>query len=102
MLDGLLESLRISPLPNVFNPWTECDPLDVPGAPAEARRSRLRQHFDVSPKYILVGEAPGFNGCHFSGVPFTDEKLIVDGEIPRVRADGRLTTLPNPFSEGSS
>jgi hypothetical protein len=102
-LAKLLTQLKTGvPLPNVFNPWGECDPIDRMQSPAEARLSRLAQHFDVSPRFILVGEAPGFKGCHFSGIPFADEKLILDREVPRVTAAGRLTTLPSPLSEDSS
>ena len=103
-LAQLLNQLRTGvPLPNVFNPWGECDPIDSMQSPAEARLSRLAQHFDVvTPRFILVGEAPGFKGCHFSGVPFADEQLILCRKIPRVSADGRLTTLPRPLSEHSS
>jgi len=28
------------------------------------------------PKFALVGEAPGYNGCRWSGVPFTAEKNL--------------------------
>src|ERR1700686_3384575 len=71
---------------NVFNPWADSDPLDLPFATACERRIHLRSHFDVDAKYLLIGEAPGYRGCHFSGIPFTCEKQLVNGEVPRIRA----------------
>jgi hypothetical protein len=86
---------------NVFNPWGEDDPMDAyPGS--VMRLTRLAQHFDCSPKYILVGEAPGYQGCHFSGVPFTNEKLLMEGKVPRVKVNMRITTRERPWSEPSA
>lgn len=86
----------------MFNPWRHADPLDIPRRAAADRVARLRAHFDCAPALVLVGEAPGYQGCHFSGIPFTNEKLILEGAIPRVRADARLTTRPRPWCEPSA
>lgn len=92
--------------PNVFNPWSECDPLDVDEFGYMDRIDRLKQHLAVEPVLILIGEAPGYQGYHFSGVPFTNEKLILGGHIPRVTprisVSGRLTTRRLPFCEPSA
>ena len=64
ILDRLLDSLQSFRSPNVFNPWGELDPLDAAESAPRERLSRLCRHLDVSPKFILVGEAPGFKGCH--------------------------------------
>jgi hypothetical protein len=100
--DGLLAGLQDFRSSNVFNPWGECDPLDITPLAARERLSRLVRHLDVQPLFILVGEAPGHLGCRFSGVPFTDEELIFNGKIPRMTGVGRLTTCPFPFRETSS
>jgi hypothetical protein len=102
-LSDLVTSLREFTAPNVFNPWRDVDPLDrlLAFGPSD-RRGRLRQHFDCAPRFLLIGEAPGYQGCHFSGVPFTNEKLILDGAIPRVTADQRITKRPLPWSEPSA
>lgn len=84
----------------VFNPWRDADECDVERAHApEKRRERLRQHFEVDAKYILVGEAPGYQGCRVSGIPFTSEALLIEGAIPRVEKCGRLTNRERPWSE---
>ncbi len=46
----------------------------------EIRRNNLRLYFrqmqNLKPKSILVGEAPGFRGCRFTGIPFTSEYVL--------------------------
>jgi uracil-DNA glycosylase len=104
---------------NVFNPWSDSDPLDLPFATAAERRGRLESHFHVDAKYLLIGEAPGYRGCHFSGIPFTCEKQLFEGIVPRVGPPAqvlsgcavraaqqlerrRITTRELPWSEGSA
>ena len=86
----------------VFNPWGDQDPLDIQADPAFERRVRLALHLHVNPKLLLIGEAPGYQGCHFSGVPFTNEKMLVDGLVPRIPKCGRITSRPKPFCEPSA
>ncbi len=90
--------------PKVFNPWRDNDPsMDLePSTAAQWRRIRLEQHFDCAPEYLLIGEAPGYQGCHFSGVPFTNEKLLMDNVIPRIRMNTAITRRVLPFSEPSA
>lgn len=90
--------------PNVFNPWRDADPvMDLePNTAAQWRRIRLEQHFDCSPRFLLIGEAPGYQGCHFSGVPFTNERLLLDGAIPRIAQHSAITRKETPYSEPSA
>lgn len=98
LISGIVGSLFL----NVFNPWIQIDPMDGPNASA-ARLTRLRAHFNCDPLLILIGEAPGYQGCHFSGVPFTNEKLILENMIPRVSApSGRFTLRDRPWCEPSA
>lgn len=90
-------------LGSVFNPWKDRDPIDLPDDGPDDRRLRLLFHFTgiVPPKLLLVGEAPGYQGCHFSGVPFTNEALIAEGVVPRM-PQARITTREKPWSEPSA
>lgn len=101
-MDRIIASLRQFTATNVFNPWRDDDPLDCTPGGAKRRAARLRAHFACDPVVILLGEAPGYQGCHFSGVPFTNEKLILQGSIPRITATHRLTTRERPWCEPSA
>lgn len=85
-----------------FNPWGQQDPLDATLDAAADRRIRLNKHFSCDAQYLLIGEAPGYRGCHFSGIPFTCEKQLCDGVVPRLPEHYRLTTRNLPWSEGSA
>ncbi len=90
---------------DVFNPWAEPDSLDLegsPGAGPAARLRRLRKHFDVDARLVLIGEAAGYQGCHFSGLAFTNERLMLEGRIPRITVSGRFTSRPRPWCEPSA
>jgi uracil-DNA glycosylase len=102
------EALRAFRSRHVFNPWAERDPLDAAGGTEphglgpDGRLSRLKAHFATAPALVLLGEASGYQGCHFTGMPFTNEKLLVADRIPRVRVAARLTTRPRPWCEPSA
>lgn len=100
----LIEQIAAFSSPNVFNPWRDTDPLDrSPRDAAMLRRTRLAQHFDCQPEYLLIGEAPGYQGCHFAGVAFTNERLLMDGVVPRASIGcERITTRDKPWSEPSA
>ncbi|NWC83168.1 uracil-DNA glycosylase [Pseudomonas putida] len=87
----------------LYNPWTDRCVHDAAQNAPEARLKRLAQHLACRAKLILVGEAPGYQGCRYSGVAFTSEKLLMQGLIPRVDNRGaRLTDRELPFSEPSA
>ena len=90
--------------PLVFNPWRDHDPGTdaVTDAPA-ARLQRLRAHLSTKARYLLLGEAPGYQGCHVTGLAFTSERLLMAGSIPRIDIAGqRLSTRHIPWSEPSA
>jgi uracil-DNA glycosylase len=87
---------------NVFNPWSDVDSLDLSPRPGSQRLARLRRHFDCEPAFLLVGEASGYQGCHASGIPFTSERLLLQGSVPRVNCAARLTSRVRPWSEPSA
>ena len=91
--------------PNLFNPWvTPCE-YDHPsaGGGPDGRLERLERHLECDAKVILVGEACGYQGCRYSGIAFTSERLLMEGAIPRIAPpDDRLSVRPKPFSEPSA
>jgi hypothetical protein len=57
----------------------------------------------VDARYILVGEAAGYQGCKVTGIAFTSERLVLEGRIPRIAPDmPRLTSRERPWSEPSA
>lgn len=88
--------------PGLFNPWTDRCEHDMQPNAARQRIERLRQHLECDARMILLGEAPGFQGCRYSGVAFTSESLLMQGAIPRIAAQGRLSDRRLPFSEPSA
>lgn len=87
----------------LFNPWRDHCPYDAAGNGPEARLHRLAWHLDCEPEFILAGEAPGYQGCRYSGIAFTSERLLSEGVVPRIPALAqRLSTRRLPFSEPSA
>jgi uracil-DNA glycosylase len=101
MRNALITALNRFSAPHVFNPWRDADALDI-GPAARDRRARLLQHFDCRAEFVLIGEASGYQGCHFSGVPFTNESLLLAGRIPRIRVRGRISRRARPWCEPSA
>jgi uracil-DNA glycosylase len=103
-LDGFFTLLGAPVGAAVFNPWRDRDSgTDAwPDAPA-ARLDRLRRFFATQPRWLLLGEAAGYQGAHVSGIAFTSERLLLEGAIPRVDLGGRrLSTRVRPWSEPSA
>jgi hypothetical protein len=87
----------------LFNPWRDHCPYDAAGNGPVEKLDRLALHLDCNPEFILAGEAPGYQGCRYSGIAFTSERLLGEGAIPRIPAlTGRLSTRRLPFSEPSA
>ena len=99
---SLVETLP-SGVQGLFNPWRDCCPHDAVGNGPAEKLNRLALHLDCDPQFILAGEAPGYQGCRYSGIAFTSERLLGEGAIPRIPAlTGRLSTRRLPFSEPSA
>ena len=80
-LDKFLQRLKASPSGAVFNPWWETDAEnDVsPHCPA-IRRRHLAIYFGerlCKARLAIVGEALGYRGGHFSGIPMTSERMLL-------------------------
>lgn len=80
-----------------FNPYRGVNPsVDWPDAD-RIRRENLRrylQSFNSWPEVLVVGEAPGWRGCRFSGVPFTSEAQL-DGRLPFTGEQSSLGAQPH-------
>jgi len=102
LAETLIKTLP-SGMPGLFNPWRDNCPHDADGNGPAEKLERLAMHLDCDPQFILAGEAPGYQGCRYSGIAFTSERLLGEGAIPRIPAlDRRLSTRRLPFSEPSA
>jgi uracil-DNA glycosylase len=107
-LDEFLRLLKASPSGAVFNPWWQVDEEnDIgPGSPA-IRRKHLAVYFGErlgKTRLAIVGEAVGYRGGHFSGIPMTSERMLLRNEqqiLARVkpRRTSKPSICPNGFSE---
>lgn len=98
----LIETLP-SGLPTLFNPWKDRCLFDAPGNGPDQKLERLEQHLSRRAQFILVGEAPGYQGCRYSGIPFTSERLLLEEAVPGVsHLPDRLSVRNIPFSEPSA
>jgi len=107
-VEKFMQLLKESPSDAVFNPWWETDEEnDVsPHSPA-IRRKHLSVYFHErlgKARLAIIGEALGYRGGHFSGIPMTSERMllrehqhIVAGIKPR--RTSKPSVCPNGFSE---
>lgn len=102
LVDKLIAALPAGQ-PGLFNPYRDECEFDSTSNTHISRRDRLASHLDCTPRLICIGEAPGYQGCRYSGIAFTSERLLSEGVIPRVdRITSRLSTRTRPFSEPSA
>jgi hypothetical protein len=80
-IDDFLRLLKKSPSGVVFNPWWEVDEQNDVGRNAPAiRRHQLRAYLQKrvgKANVAVIGEAVGYRGGHFSGIPMTSERLLL-------------------------
>src|SRR6266498_2797411 len=80
-IDDFLRLLKESPSGAVFNPWWEVDEQNDIGRNApEIRRKQLRACLRKrlrKANVAIIGEALGYRGGHFSGIPMTSERLLL-------------------------
>ena len=80
-IDDFLRLLKNSPSGAVFNPWWQVDKQNDVGRTAPAIRRKhlaayLRKRLGKI-KLVTVGEALGYRGGHFSGIPMTSERILL-------------------------
>jgi len=107
-LDKFLRLLKASPSGAVFNPWWEVDVENDIGPDSPAiRRKHLAVYFGErlgKTRLAIVGEAVGYRGGHFSGIPMTSERMLLRKEqqiLARIkpRRTSKPSVCPNGFSE---
>src|SRR6266446_9270483 len=80
-IDEFLRLLKGSPSHAVFNPWWEVDEQNDIGQNAPPiRRRQLRAYLQKrvgQANVAVIGEAVGYRGGHFSGIPMTSERLLL-------------------------
>ena len=107
-LDRFVQRLKASPSGAVFNPWWEVDRENDIGRIAPIiRRQQLRAYVQERlghAKLVVIGEALGYRGGHFSGIPMTSERMLLGNQPVIVagikpRRTSRPSVCPNGFSE---
>lgn len=81
MISSFVDSLKDKPTDDLFNPWFERDTDHdvVPDAPA-IRKRQLGQYLAErrsSAKYLMIAEALGYQGGHFTGIAMTSERILL-------------------------
>ena len=114
-VERFIRLLRKSPSGAVFNPWWQVDKQNdaVHNAPSIRRRqlaAYLRKRLGKV-KLAVIGEALGYRGGHFSGIPMTSERILLgkkgdDGIKPeyvfssiKPRRTSKQKKCPDGFSE---
>src|SRR6266516_4011108 len=107
-LDRFVHRLKASPSGAVFNPWWEVDRENDIGRIAPIiRRQQLRAYVQERlgrAKLVVIGEALGYRGGHFSGIPMTSERMLLSKQPVIVagikpRRTSKPSVCPNGFSE---
>jgi uracil-DNA glycosylase len=83
LVDGFIQQLKNSPSGFVFNPWWQVDEENDIGRNAPSiRREQLRAYLCDRlgrTKLAVIGEALGYRGGHFTGIPMTSERILLGG-----------------------
>jgi uracil-DNA glycosylase len=103
-LDKFLRLLTDSPSGAVFNPWWEADEENDIGPRSPAiRRKHLASYFGErlgKARLAIVGEALGYRGGHFSGIPMTSERILLSNQKNAVAALYQRRNLEHRAGDG--
>ena len=91
---------------NVFNPWRDTDADYEVGRAVSIRQEQLRDYLALRigrAKILLIAEACGYQGGHFSGIAMTCERMLLN-QHPKVtsrmilgREGTRTSRMDSPF-----
>jgi hypothetical protein len=113
-VEKFITRLKKSPSGAVFNPWWQVDnENDIGRSAPSIRRKQLGAYLQKrldGVELAIIGEAVGYRGGHFSGIPMTSERILLgkmkDGGIESQRIFSsikpRRTSKPARCSEGFS
>src|SRR5881397_1393089 len=80
-IESFVRLLKNSPSGAVFNPWWQVDQENDIGSNApNIRRKQLRAYFCKrlgKARLAVIGEALGYRGGHFTGIPMTSERILL-------------------------
>jgi uracil-DNA glycosylase len=80
-IEKFLRQLKKLPSGAVFNPWWQVDTENDIGPQApRIRREQLRAYLCDrlgKARLAIIGEALGYRGGHFSGIPMTSERILL-------------------------
>ena len=113
-IESFVRLLQNSPSGAVFNTWWQVDEQNDIGRNAPAiRRNQLQSYLGKrlrKANFAVIGEAVGYRGGHFSGIPMTSERLLL-GRSKKVRLKSndffsdinpRRTSKPEKCPDGFS
>lgn len=106
-LGKFLRLLEDSPSGAVFNPWWQVDEENDIGPDSPAiRRKNLAAYFRErlgKTRLAIVGEALGYRGGHFSGIPMTSERMLLRKQgVILAGVKPRRTSKPSICADGFS
>ncbi len=100
-IQPFIRSLKHNPnASGVFNPWYDVDPEnDQNQQGPKIRRQQLAAYISErmgSCKTLLVGEAIGYQGGHFTGIAMTSERILLGGQANRGISPQHVFTSVEP------
>ncbi|MBF0276837.1 MAG: uracil-DNA glycosylase [SAR324 cluster bacterium] len=112
-VEKFLKILKNGPVSqSVFNPWFHRDlENDGPSRSPEIRRKQLQLYLEQrinTARFLLIAEAVGYQGGHFSGIAMTSERILL-GHLAHKKIypshvfknqEPQRTSLPEKWPQG--
>src|SRR6266702_8813046 len=87
-IERFIRPLKKSPSGSVFNPWWQVDKQnDIDRSAPAIRRKHLHAYLRErlgKVQLVVIGEALGYRGGHFSGIPMTSERMLLGKRSLRI------------------